>query len=100
VTEAFVAACALVVVAVHLLEVDVAAGNHCDFFWYGRDRKVVGSVRNVLKVAVVFCRIDALRDEVLFLCGIEGVFMLPRYGVCQQVSFPAICLMTKSNSLM
>jgi len=67
VIEAFVAACALVVVAVRLLEVDASAGNHCDFFWYGRDRKVVGS----------FCRIDALRDEVLFLGGIEGVFMLP-----------------------
>jgi len=77
VTEAFIAACALVVVVVRVLEVDAAAGNHCDFFWYGRDRKVVGSDRSVLKVAVVFCRIDALRIEVLFLGGIEGVFMLP-----------------------
>jgi len=77
VTEALIAACAFVVVAVRVLEVDAAAGNHCDFFWYGRDRKVVGSDRIVLKVAVVFCRIDALRDEVLFLGRIEGVFMLP-----------------------
>ena len=77
VTKAFVAACALVVVAVRVLEVDAAAGNHCDFFCYGRDRKVVGSDRSVLEVAVVFCRIDALWDEVLFLSGIEGVFMLP-----------------------
>ena len=77
VTEAFVTACALVVVAVRLLEVDAASGNHCDFLRYRRDRKVVGSDRSVLKVAVVFCRIDALRDEVLFLGGIEGVFMLP-----------------------
>ena len=77
VTEAFVAACALVVVAVHVLEVDAAAGNHCDFLSYRRDTKVVGSDGSVLKVAVIFCRIDALRDEVLFLGGIEGVFMLP-----------------------
>jgi len=77
VTEAFVTACALVVVAVHVFEVDAAAGNHCDFFLYGRYRKVVGNDRSVLEVAVVFCRIDALRDEVLFLGGIEGVFMLP-----------------------
>jgi len=77
VTKAFIAACKLVVVAVGVLEVDAPAGNHCDFFWYGRDRNVVGSDRCVLKIAVVLCRIDALRDEVLFLSGIEGVFMLP-----------------------
>jgi len=77
VTEAFAPACALVVVAVRVLEVDPAAGNDCDFIWYRRDRKVVGSDRSVLKVAVVFCTIDALRDEVLFLGGIEGEFMLP-----------------------
>jgi len=77
VTEAFVAACALVVVADRVLEVDAAAGNHCNFFWYGRERKVVGSDGSVLKVAVVFCRIDVLLDEVLILGGIEGVFMLP-----------------------
>jgi len=77
VTEGFIAACTLVVVAVLVLEVDAATGNHCDFFWYGLDRKVVGSDRSVLLVAVVFCRIDALRDKVLFLGGIEGVFMLP-----------------------
>jgi len=77
VTEAFIAACALIVVAVLVFEVDAAVGNHCDFFWYGRDREVVGSDRSVWKVAVVFCRIDALRDEVLFLGGIEGVYMLP-----------------------
>ena len=77
VTNAFVAACALVVVAVHVLEVDAASGNYCDFLWYKRDRKVVGSDRSALKIAVVFCRIDALWDEVLFLSGIEGVFMNP-----------------------
>jgi len=77
VTEAFVVAWALVVVTVHVLEVDAAAGNYCDFFWYGRDRKVIGSDRSVLRVACFFCRIDALRDEVLFLGGIEGVFILP-----------------------
>jgi len=71
------AACALVVVAVHVLKVDTAAGKHCDFFWYGSERKVVGSDRSVLKVAVVFSRIDALRDNVLFLSRIEGVFILP-----------------------
>jgi len=38
VTEAFVTACALVVVAVRVFEVDTAAGKHCDFFWYWRDR--------------------------------------------------------------
>jgi len=32
VSEAFVVPCALVVVAVRVLEVDAAAGNHCDFF--------------------------------------------------------------------
>jgi len=68
---------ALIIVTVSVLEVDAASGNHCDFFWYGRNRKVVGSDRSVLTVAVVFCRIDALRDEDLFLYGIEGVFMLP-----------------------
>jgi len=77
VSEAFVTTGALVIVAVGVPEVDAAAGNHCDFFWYGRDREVVGSGRSVLKVAVVFCRIDALRDEVLLLGGIERVFMLP-----------------------
>jgi len=77
VTEPFVTACTLVVVAVRVLVVDAAAGNHCDFFWYGRDRKVVGSDRSVLKVAVVFSRIDAMRDIVLFLAGMEGVFVLP-----------------------
>jgi len=77
VTDAFVAACALIVVAVRVLEVDAAAGNHGNFLWYGRDRKFVGSGRSDVKVAVVFCRIDALRDEALFLCGIKGVFMLP-----------------------
>jgi len=77
VTEAFVTACALVVVAVRVLEVDAALGNHYDFLRYRRDRKVVGSDRSVLKVAVIFCRIDALRDEVWFLIGIEGVFIFP-----------------------
>jgi len=77
VTEVLVAACALGVVAVRVLEVDAAAGNHWDFFQYGRDRKVVGSDRSVLKVVVVFCRIDALRDEVSLFGGMEGVFMLP-----------------------
>jgi len=38
VTKSFVTACALVVVAVRVFEVDAAAGNHCDFFWYWRDR--------------------------------------------------------------
>jgi len=47
VSEACVTACALVVVAVRLLEVDAATGNHCDFFWYRRDRKVVGSDRSI-----------------------------------------------------
>ena len=32
VTEAFFTASALVVVAVHMLEVDAAGGNHSDFF--------------------------------------------------------------------
>jgi len=77
VTEAFVTACALVGVAVRVFEVDAATGNHCDFLWYRRDSKVVGSDKSVLKGAVVFCRVDALRDEVLFLGGSEGVFMLP-----------------------
>jgi len=77
VTQAFVTGCALVLVAVRLLEVDAASGHHCDFLCHGRARKVVGSDRGVLKAAVVFCRMDALRDEVLFLDGIEGVFMLP-----------------------
>jgi len=77
VTKVFVAACALVVVAVRVFEVDAASGNHCDFLSYRRDRKVVGSDSSVLKVAVVLCRIDALRDEILFLSGIEGVFILP-----------------------
>ena len=77
VSEVFVTACALVIVAVGVVEVDAAAGNHCDFFWYGGKRKVVDSDRSVLKFAVVFCRIDALRDEVLFLSGVEGVFLLP-----------------------
>jgi len=77
VIKSFIEACALVVVAVHVLEVDAAVGNHSDFFWYRRDRKVVGSDRSVLNIAVVFCRIDALRDEVLFFSAIEGVFMLP-----------------------
>ena len=76
VTEAFVTACAFVEVAVRVLEVDAAAGNHSEIFWYGGDRKIVGSDRSVLKVAVVFRRIDALRDEVLFLSGIDRVFML------------------------
>jgi len=77
VSEAFVAACPPVVVLVGGLEVDAAMGNRCDFFWYVRDRKVVSSDRSGLKVAVVFCRIDALRNEVLFLGGIEEVFILP-----------------------
>jgi len=38
VTEAFVTACALVVVAVGMLEVDIAVGNHYDIFCNGRDR--------------------------------------------------------------
>jgi len=76
VIEAFVMACIFVIVAVGVLEVDAGAGNPCDFFWYGRYRNVVDNNRGVLKVAVVFCRIDALRDEVLFLGGIERVFML------------------------
>jgi len=87
VTKDFITACALVVVAVRVLEVDTASGNHCDFFWYGRDRKVVGSDRSVWKVAVVFCTIDAWRDEVLFLGGIGGVFMLTEESLCQQVFF-------------
>jgi len=87
VTEAFVMACALLKVAVHMLEVDAPAGNHCDFFWYRRDRKMVGSNRRVVEVAVVFWRIDALRDEVLFLGGIVWVFMLPWKSVCQLVFF-------------
>jgi len=69
VSEGFVTACALIVVAVLVLEVDAAVGNHCNFFWYGRDRKVVGRDGSVLKVALVFCRIDALSDEVLLLGG-------------------------------
>ena len=77
VTEAFITARAFVVVALGVLEVDAAVGNHFDFFCDGRDRKLVGSDRSVLQVAIVFCRIDALRDEVLFLAGIEVVFMLP-----------------------
>ena len=76
VAEAFVTACAPVIVAVCVLEVDAPSGNHCDFFRYGGDRKVVGSDRSVLKVAVDFYRIDTLGNEVLFLGGIEGVFML------------------------
>jgi len=48
VTEAFFTACALVVVAVGVLEVDASAANHCYFFWYGRDKKVVSSDRSVL----------------------------------------------------
>jgi len=43
VAEAFVAAYALVVVTVRVLEIDAASGNYSDFFLYGRDRKVVGS---------------------------------------------------------
>jgi len=77
VTEAFVAACALLVVAVRVLEVDAGAGNNCDFNWYGRDRMVIGSGGSFLKVAVVLCRIDALKDEVFFLGGVEGVLMPP-----------------------
>jgi len=69
--------CELVVVAIHMREVDAGPGNQADFFWYGRDRKVVGSNRSVLQAAVIFCRIDALRIEVLFLGGIKAVFMLP-----------------------
>jgi len=38
VTEAFVMACALVVVALRVFEVDTAAGNHSDFGWNGGDR--------------------------------------------------------------
>ena len=37
VNEAFVPGCALVVVAVRVLEVDAAAGNHCEVFWNGRN---------------------------------------------------------------
>jgi len=36
VIEAFVLAYTLVVVTVHVLEVDTATGNHSDFFWNGR----------------------------------------------------------------
>jgi len=53
VTEAYIADCVLVVLAVGVLEVDPPAGNHCDFIWYGRDTKVVGSDRSVLKIS--FC---------------------------------------------
>jgi len=60
VTEAYFEACALVVVAVRVLEVDAPTGNHCDFFWHGRDGKIVGSDRRILKVALVFRRINAL----------------------------------------
>ena len=70
-------ACALIVVAVRVLEGDAAEGNHCDFFWYGRDRKVLGSDRSVLRFGVVFCGIDTQWNEVLFLGGTEGAFMLP-----------------------
>jgi len=38
VTEAFVMACAFIVVAIRVLEVDPATGNHSDFFWNGEDR--------------------------------------------------------------
>ena len=37
-TEAFITSCAFVVVAVIVLEVDAAVGNHGDIFWYWRDR--------------------------------------------------------------
>lgn len=47
-TEAFSSACALVVVVVLVLGVDAATGDHWEFFWYGRDRKVVGNDRNIL----------------------------------------------------
>jgi len=74
---AFGTACALVVVVVRMLEVDAAAGNHSDFFWNWRYRQVIGSNRSVLIFGVFFYRIDSLRNEVLFLDGVEGVFMLP-----------------------
>jgi len=77
VSEAFVTPCVLLIVAVGVLEVDAATGNHCDFFWYGRDRQVFDSDRSAWKVAVVFCGIDALREELLFPGRVEGVFMLP-----------------------
>jgi len=77
VTKHFAAPCALIVVVVCRFEVDATSGNHCDIFRYGRDRKVVGCTRSLLRFGVVFCRSDALRNEVLFLSGIEGVFMLP-----------------------
>ena len=77
VTEAFITACALFVVAVRGLEVDAVAGNYRDFLWYRGDRKVVGCNGSVLWFVVIFCRIDALRNEVLFFGGILGVIMLP-----------------------
>jgi len=83
--EAFVPACVLIVVAVRVLNIDAATGEYSEFFWNGRDRKVVGSNRSILRFGVVFCMIDALRNEVLFLGGIEGVFMLPSQSICQQV---------------
>jgi len=98
VTEAFVTSCTLVVVAVRVLEVDAASGKHCDFLWYGGDRNVVGNDRSVLKVAVIFCRIDALRDEVLFLVGSREYLCFLDRASANLFSFPAICPITKSNS--
>ena len=73
VTEAFIIACALVAVIIRMLEVNVAAGNYCKFFWNRRDRYVVSDNRAILRFGIIFCRINALRNEVLFLGGIEQV---------------------------
>jgi len=76
VTEAIIATSALVVLAMFILEIDAGTGNHCDIFWNGRDRLVLGENRSVQKFDILFCRIYSMGNEALFFSGFGGLFAL------------------------
>jgi len=65
-SEVFFTSCALVKVAVRMLEVDVSTRNDNIVFLSWGDRKLGSCNRGVVWISIVFCRINALRNEVLF----------------------------------
>jgi len=68
---------ALVVVTLRMLEVDAGIGNHYKVFWHGIDREVVYSNRSIMWFCIVLSRIHTLWNEVLFLRGTDGIYILP-----------------------
>jgi len=67
VTEAFLTTSTLIIVAVHILEVNTVTRNHYEVFLNRKDREFVSSDKGNLSFGIVFCRIDTLCNEVLFL---------------------------------